>query len=309
MIIASLWKLRLTMLGTLALIISVTTLLFGALALYLGADLIVTAILIVTVNLAQWLFAPFIIDAIYGTMEADPYEYGYLYDILEDLSIKSGISTPKLMISSIPIPNAFAYGSPLTGNRVAITKGLLKILDKDEVAAVLGHELGHLKHKDVQLMMFVSLLPSLLFYLGYALSFSRSRENRGLLGVGLILVGYLLQFLVLGLSRLREYYADAHSAMINDARKLQSALAKIAVATGYLALKGYNITEHSQFRALFIYDPYASTRDMELLLDTEQLIAEIKSRKIGLFESIAELFSTHPNLVKRIKALDMFARR
>lgn len=309
MIIASLWKLRLTMLGTLALIISVTTLLFGALALYLGADLIVTAILIVTVNLAQWLFAPFIIDAIYGTMEADPYEYGYLYDILEDLSIKSGISTPKLMISSIPIPNAFAYGSPLTGNRVAITKGLLKILDKDEVAAVLGHELGHLKHKDVQLMMFVSLLPSLLFYLGYALSFSRSRENRGLLGVGLILVGYLLQFLVLGLSRLREYYADAHSAMINDARKLQSALAKIAVATGYLALKGYNITEHSQFRALFIYDPYASTRDMELLSDTERLIAEIKSRKIGLFESIAELFSTHPNLVKRIKALDMFARR
>ena len=309
MIIASLWKLRLTMLGTLALIISVTTLLFGALALYLGADLIVTAILIVTVNLAQWLFAPFIIDAIYGTMEADPYEYGYLYDILEDLSIKSGISTPKLMISSIPIPNAFAYGSPLTGNRVAITKGLLKILDKDEVAAVLGHELGHLKHKDVQLMMFVSLLPSLLFYLGYALSFSRSRENRGLLGVGLILVGYLLQFLVLGLSRLREYYADAHSAMINDARKLQSALAKIAVATGYLALKGHNITEHSQFRALFIYDPYASTRDMELLSDTERLIAEIKSRKISLFESIAELFSTHPNLVKRIKALDMFARR
>ncbi|RLE76611.1 MAG: protease HtpX [Thermoprotei archaeon] len=309
MIIASLWKLRLTMLGTLALIISVTTLLFGALALYLGADLIVTAILIVTVNLAQWLFAPFIIDAIYGTMEADPYEYGYLYDILEDLSIKSGISTPKLMISSIPIPNAFAYGSPLTGNRVAITKGLLKILDKDEVAAVLGHELGHLKHKDVQLMMFVSLLPSLLFYLGYALSFSRSRENRGLLGVGLILVGYLLQFLVLGLSRLREYYADAHSAMINDARKLQSALAKIAVATGYLALKGYNITKHSQFRALFIYDPYASTRDMELLSDTERLIAEIKSRKISLFESIAELFSTHPNLVKRIKALDMFARR
>ncbi|OYT26871.1 MAG: protease HtpX [Thermofilum sp. ex4484_82] len=309
MIIASLWKLRLTMLGTLALIISVTTLLFGALALYLGADLIVTAILIVTVNLAQWLFAPFIIDAIYGTMEADPYEYGYLYDILEDLSIKSGISTPKLMISSIPIPNAFAYGSPLTGNRVAITKGLLKILDKDEVAAVLGHELGHLKHKDVQLMMFVSLLPSLLFYLGYALSFSRSRENRGLLGVGLILVGYLLQFLVLGLSRLREYYADAHSAMINDARKLQSALAKIAVATGYLALKGHNITEHSQFRALFIYDPYASTRDMELLSDTERLITEIKSRKIGLFENIAELFSTHPNLVKRIKALDMFARR
>ena len=309
MTIASLWKLRLTMLGTLALIISVTTLLFGALAIYLGADLIVTAILIVTVNLAQWLFAPFIIDAIYGTMEADPYEYGYLYDILEDLSIKSGISTPKLMISSIPIPNAFAYGSPLTGNRVAITKGLLKILDKDEVAAVLGHELGHLKHKDVQLMMFVSLLPSLLFYLGYALSFSRSRENRGLLGVGLILVGYLLQFLVLGLSRLREYYADAHSAMINDARKLQSALAKIAVATGYLALKGYNITEHSQFRALFIYDPYASIRDMELLSDTERLIAEIKSRKIGLFESIAELFSTHPNLVKRIKALDMFVRR
>jgi len=298
------------MLGTLTLVISVTTLIIAALALYIGADLILTAILIVTVNLVQWLFAPYIIEAVYGAQEADPYEYGYLYNVLENLSMKSGVPVPKLMISNIPIPNAFAYGSPLTGNRIAITKGLLNVLDEDEVAAVMGHELGHLKHKDVQLMMFASLLPSLLLYLGYILSFPRrERENRSLLGLGLVVAGYLLQFLVLGLSRLREYYADAHSALIYNAKKLQSALAKIAVATGYLVLRGYNIDSHSQFRALFIYDPLASTHDLELLSDTERLITELKSKKVSLFENIIELFSTHPNLIKRIKALDEYVRR
>jgi len=215
------------------------------------------------------------------------------------------------MISRLPIPNAFAYGSPLAGNRIAVTQGLLKILDEDEISAVIGHEIGHLKHRDVQLMMFASLLPALLLYLGYIFSYSRSdRGNRGLLGLGLIVLGYLLQFFVLGLSRLREYYADAHSALIQEdgAKKLQKALAKIAVATGSLALKGLNVNRYSQFRTLFIYDPNSSIRDLELLSKAEHLVEELKSSEVGLFESIVEFFSTHPNIVKRIKALEAYAR-
>ena len=299
------------MLGTLAVVIGVTTLIVGGLAIYFGADLMAAAALIVLVNLAQWMFAPYLIDAFYGISEANPHEHGKLYEILRELSAKSGIKLPKLMISRLPIPNAFAYGSPLAGNRIAVTQGLLKILDEDEISAVIGHEIGHLKHRDVQLMMFASLLPAILLYLGYIFSYSRSdRGNRGLLGLGLIVLGYLLQFFVLGLSRLREYYADAHSALIQEdgAKKLQKALAKIAVATGSLALKGLNVNRYSQFRTLFIYDPNSSIRDLELLSKAEHLVEELKSSEVGLFESIVEFFSTHPNIVKRIKALEAYAR-
>ncbi len=69
------------------------------------------------------------------------------------------------MLAQVPVPNAFAYGSPLTGSRVAVTPGLLTALNTDEVEAVLGHELGHLSHKDVQVMMAVSALPSVFMYL------------------------------------------------------------------------------------------------------------------------------------------------
>jgi len=307
--VSPLWKLRLAMLGTLAVVIGVTTLIVGGLAIYFGFGLTITALLIVLVNLAQWLFAPYIIDAFYGISEADPYRHRELYEIVENLSSKSGIKVPKLMISSLPIPNAFAYGSPLTGNRIAVTEGLLKVLDRDEVAAVIGHEIGHLKHRDVQLMMFASLLPALLLYLGYVFSYSRSsRENRGLLGLGLIALGYILQLFVLGLSRLREYYADAHSAMIleDGASKLQKALAKIAVVTGSLAIRGLNVSQYSQFRTLFIYDPTSSIRDLELLSDAERLVEKLKSSEVGFFEALTEVFSTHPNVVKRIKALEAF---
>ncbi len=76
------------------------------------------------------------------------------------------------MLSQIPLPNAFAYGSPLTGSRVAVTQGLLTHLDEGEVEAVLGHELGHLKHRDVQVMMVVSFLPALFYYIGYSMMLS-----------------------------------------------------------------------------------------------------------------------------------------
>ena len=95
-----------------------------------------------------------------------------LHQIVSDLSRKSGIATPKLMLAKIPLPNAFAYGSPLSGNRVAVTQGLLDSLDSGEVEAVLGHELGHIKHRDVQVMMVASFLPALFYYIGYSMMLS-----------------------------------------------------------------------------------------------------------------------------------------
>ncbi|MEM3356791.1 MAG: M48 family metalloprotease, partial [Candidatus Bathyarchaeia archaeon] len=174
------WKLRLSMIGTLALIIGLSTLVFAfVLSLFLeGSSYFITlGILIVAFNIVQWLISPYIIDALYRTRELPESENPKLHEIIENLSEKSKIKKPKLMLAQMPIPNAFAYGSPVAGNRFAVTSGLLKTLDADEVEAVIGHELGHLKHRDVQLMMFVSLLPALLYYIGY--SFLLSSMYRG----------------------------------------------------------------------------------------------------------------------------------
>ena len=108
------------------------------------------------------------------------------------------------MLAQIPIPNAFAYGSPLTGNRVAVTQGLLKSLNEGEVEAVIGHELGHLKHRDVQVMMVVSFLPALFYYLGFSLMLSgmyRGRRNdsggSALIGIGFMIFSWILNLFII----------------------------------------------------------------------------------------------------------------
>ncbi|MCD6530590.1 M48 family metalloprotease [Candidatus Bathyarchaeota archaeon] len=310
------WTLRLSILGTLAAIIGITTLVFTAVLSLIGAFSIFTLILLVIpFNIIQWLIAPYMIDALYRVKEVSPTEEPELHRIVERLSAKSGIKKPRVMMAHIPIPNAFAYGSPIAGTRVAVTTELLKTLDMGEVEAVLGHEIGHLKHRDVQVMMFVSILPAIFYYLGWSLLWTRmySREERGggavVLGLASIIVYWVLTLLSLHLSRLREYYADRHSASIVDdgARKLSEALAKISMYTS--RVRKDVVSNFSSFKALFISDPERARSDA-LLFARERiyssdyrLVERILRRKITMWDRIAELFSTHPNIVKRIKAL------
>lgn len=157
----SLWKLRLSLLGTLAVIIGLSTLFFTVILSLLGTFNIVTLVLIVvSFNIVQWLISPYIINAIYRAREVTKSQNPQLHEMVERLSEKSGMKAPRVMVADIPVPNAFAYNSPIAGSRVAVTTGLLKTLEEEEVEAVVGHELGHLKHRDVQVMMFVSILPA-----------------------------------------------------------------------------------------------------------------------------------------------------
>ncbi|MEM1757666.1 MAG: zinc metalloprotease HtpX [Candidatus Bathyarchaeia archaeon] len=312
-----LWKLRISMIATLAALIGLSTLVFTIILSVIGAfDLITLGILVVIFNIGQWLISPYIIDALYRTREVTEAENPQLHRILEELSRKSGIKKPRLMFSPIPIPNAFAYGSPIAGSRVAVTDGLLKNLDIDEVEAVIGHELGHLKHRDVQIMMFVSLLPALFYYIGYSLMisamFNRRREGGGgaaLLGMFFMAFSWILNMFILYLSRLREYYADRHSASIVDdgAQKLSEALAKIVYATKGMGRKRKELQNLNAFKALFIEDPDRSDADSMLLSAVvsgdQQLVQEILSQKLTTIDRILELFSTHPNIIKRLKAL------
>ncbi|MGB9741331.1 MAG: zinc metalloprotease HtpX [Candidatus Bathyarchaeia archaeon] len=312
------WKLRLSMVGTLALIIGLSTLIFTiVLSLFSSFSFITLGVLVVAFNILQWLISPYIIDALYRTREIPESENPKLHEIVANLSQKSKIKKPRLMLAQIPIPNAFAYGSPIAGNRVAVTTGLLKTLETDEVEAVIGHELGHLKHRDVQLMMFVSLLPSLLYYIGYSLILSsmyrgqREQSSGGaVLGFGFMAFSWILNMFILYLSRLREYYADSHSVQIIDdgARKLSESLAKIVHETKNMR-RTHKDTQHlNAFKALFITDPdRAETDAMEVSAmtrgDNQKLVQEILSQKITTLDRIAEIFSTHPNIVKRLRAL------
>lgn len=309
------------MYSTLALIIGLSTLillvLLRVLGIYLGLVPLIS--LVIVFNLIQWLIAPYMIEAIYGVREADPIKYSWLHEVVDRLSRKSGIKRPKVMIADLPIPNAFAYGSPLTGSRIAVTRGLLTTLNKDEVEAVIGHELGHIAHKDVVIMMLVSLIPAILYYIGYSLMYvpSRRDEDEGsslaLIGILLFLASFILNLFILGLSRLREYYADRHSASIVNygARKLQLALAKIIRETNRITRSGYiNLGRYNSFKSLFISDPSRASSEARVLPYYRRdyvLVERLKSKRLTVLDTIEELFSTHPNIVKRLRALDQVA--
>jgi len=305
------------MVGTLAIIFGLSTLVLAVIMSLVGVfDLLTLGLLVVTFNILQWLISPYLIGAIYRVREIPENENPQLHRIVETLSQKSKISKPKLMIAQIPIPNAFAYGSPLTGNRVAVTEGLLQSLDEAEVEAVIGHELGHLKHKDVQVMMMVSFLPALFYYIGYSLMLSgiyRGRREEGssaLIGIAFVAFSWILNLLILYLSRLREYYADRHSVSVvdNGAQKLSTGLAKIVNSTRR-ASRGQKATQsNSAFKALFIADPDRVNADavalsaMEIQSD-QQLVQQILSKKLTFADKLIEAFSTHPNIIKRLRAL------
>jgi len=314
-------KLNVSMVGTVAAIIGLSTLFLTIImSLFDILSLSTLLLAIVFINVLQWLIAPYLIDAMYRVKKVSRAEEPELYNMVDRISQKSHIKPPQLVIARIPIPNAFAYGSPLTGNRIAITSGLLNTLEGEEIEAVVGHELGHLRHHDVQVMMFVSILPAIFYYIGYSMMwssmFSRRDERGG--GSSLVLIGFLsillywvLTFFTLYLSRLREYYADRNSATVVDdgSRKLSEGLVKIAEWTERTRKQGHNMYSLSSLKTLFISDPDNAGRDLREVYQTnmwrsdQDLVAKYLNRRVTSADQFAELFSTHPNMVKRLRAL------
>ena len=127
------------MFGTLALLIGLSTIFFTIILAFIGVTNIFSILtLVILFNLLQCLFAPYIINAAYRVKEISRSDAPKLYNMVESLSKKTNIKMPKVMFAEMNIPNAFAYGSPLTGNRVAVTSGLMKELEAEEVEAVIS---------------------------------------------------------------------------------------------------------------------------------------------------------------------------
>ncbi len=312
-------KLYSTMALTLALFIGLTTLAIIMIGEYLGFSLYFAISLAFIFNLLQWILAPKIIESIYKVKPIPEEEKPELHSIMDRISRRFNIKKPRLMIADIDAPNAFAYGSIFGEKKVAVTQGLLKTLDYDEVEAVLGHEVGHISHHDVSIMMGLSLLPTI-FYLiwryslygmlfgGYRGSDDRDSGAAIWLAIGLAsFVFYIiLNLILLGFSRLREYYADlaASTNIENGARKLMRALIKIS---RFSTKDSSKLKAYGGFKALLISDPDTKISGGEFY-NVDELIDRISQRKLSFGERLMELFSTHPNIINRIKKLQELER-
>jgi heat shock protein HtpX len=168
-------------------------------------------------------------------------------------------------------------------------------------------------------MMFVSILPAIFYFIGYSLllssMFSR-RDNRdsggaAIIGIISIFIYWILTLFTLYLSRIREYFADRHSASIveDGPRKLSEGLAKIVNSTNRVKRSRRDSSGSNSFKALFISDPDRSELDSAALtqlgrgMGDRKLVEEVLRRKVTTFDRIMEVFSTHPNIVKRLRAL------
>jgi heat shock protein HtpX len=162
---------------------------------------------------------------------------------------------PKVYLVQDGTPNAFAFArTPADGN-IAIHTGLIKTLNKEEITSVLAHEVGHIKHWDSTVMTIASMVPMLIYYTIILFAGRRDDSKSGgsfiLVWLGAYLAQFLSSLIVMYLSRTREYYADAFSAVATGKPAvMRTALAKIAYG-----FSNVNVDKYASKRAFYIADP------------------------------------------------------
>ncbi len=188
-----------------------------------------------------------------------------LFAIVEGLARKAGIPAPRICISDLDLPNAFAFGRSVRDGRVCVTAGLLRLLNEEELKAVVGHEISHLKNRDVAIITLLSCIPIVLYHLAWSLLYmDRRRDSRGnnsaLLGIAALLFYSVTSLLVRYASRIREYFADRGAIMLgNQPSSLASALYKLVYGCARLDRDEIKATEG--LKAFFVNDPSRALTD------------------------------------------------
>ncbi|MDR2623569.1 MAG: M48 family metalloprotease [Methanobrevibacter sp.] len=277
------------------------------------------AVMGIAIMVIQYLVSPKIVEFSMRVKYVSEEQAPDIHRIVEDLAKIANIPKPKVGVSEISIPNAFAFGRTKKDGRVCITRGMLNILREDEIRAVLGHEIAHIKHSDMIVMTVVSMIPMVCYYIGMSFIFSRgdNENNNGAIIGALALMAYFIgQLLVLFISRTREYYADQGSVEYgNSPDKLASALYKLVY--GVSKVDKDEVKKVKGTSAFFLNDIGNTDFDIRELsqLDTDNNgdisaseLAQLKYRKIhvGTKEKAFEVFSTHPNMLKRMKRLSEY---
>lgn len=178
----------------------------------------------------QWYFGPTLVRWISGAKEVSEQQAPEIHQMVGKLAAGAGIPKPKVYVVENQTPNAFAFGRTQKSAGIAVHTGLLRVLNKEEVNAVIAHEIGHIKNNDVVIMTLASVIPVMLYYIALA-TLGRGDDDRPnplAAWAGAMAAQFIGQLVVLWLSRQREYYADAHSAeAIGDPMPLAKALVKI----------------------------------------------------------------------------------
>ncbi|MCI4438798.1 zinc metalloprotease HtpX [archaeon] len=256
-----------------------------------GVDLAWSFLLVsLVLNFIMYFISDKIVLATTGARLVSEQEAPRLHNIVEKVSSEAGIPKPKVGIISSPVPNAFATGRGPGNATVVATTGLLNMMSDDEIEAVIGHEIGHVVHRDTLIMTIVVAISTAISYVAnmvfYSLFFfgygggGRDRDGSELALFAAAIVAPITATLIqLAISRSREYYADEASALITrKPLSLASALEKIES----FVRGGYKMKVPPSTSALFIVNPFKGI-------------------------SVAELFSTHPSTENRIKRLRKLA--
>ena len=128
--------------------------------------------------LLQYLIGPKIVEWSMRVKYVEKGEYPKLHKMVEDLAKEAGIPVPRVGIAEIALPNAFAFGRGISDGRVCVTTGVMKLLDDNELRAVLGHEMSHLKNRDVLTITLLSVIPMILYRIAWNFMFYGGGRRR-----------------------------------------------------------------------------------------------------------------------------------
>lgn len=236
-------------------------------------------------NVLGYWFSDKIVLKMSGAIEARHDDYPDLYHTVENLSITAGLPMPKVYIVTDPSPNAFATGRDKNHAVVAVTTGLLKLLNKTELEGVVAHELSHIGNRDILLSTVIVVLVGFVSIMARMFLHGRSDRRGGgkgmdilaLLGLIFVILSPLFAKLIqLAISRRREFLADASGVLLTRYPEgLASALQKISQQQIPL------VHQNDAIAHLYIAEPI----------------------KTGFGQKVTGLFSTHPPVEERVKAL------
>ena len=267
----------------------------------------------------QYLISPWLVGWTMRVKWVTPEQEPDLHRMVAELAQEAHLPKPRVGISEISIPNAFAYGRSQKDGRICVTRGILGILDRNELRAVLGHEMSHVKHRDMAIITLLSAIPMVLYWLAFTFMWGgsgrRDKQNVGMLiGLGAFIMYFVTNLLVLYGSRIREYYADYGSAKLgNQPQYLASALYKLTQASLRPRAKE-ELKKTEAVKAFFATDPARASMEIRQVAQIDRSHSGVityddlmdlrqKTVNISFGDKVLELFTTHPNMVKRIKHL------
>lgn len=242
-----------------------------------------------------------------------------LHRMVAELAQEAKLPKPKVGISEMSVPNAFAYGRTQKDGRVCVTRGILSILNRDELKAVLGHEMSHIRHRDMAIITLLSAIPMILYWVASSFMWGfGGRRDKGsytaLIGIGAFIMYFVTNLLVMYGSRIREYYADYGSYELgNRPQYLANALYKLTQASNRPRVKE-EMKKADAVKAFFVTDPARASMEVREIAQidrgqkgviTYDDLMDLRQKEVHVSfgASLGELFMTHPNMVKRIKHL------